>query len=97
MRQVVGSLGVAAAPNMTRQSLFKAVKARLRGTSHRPPPRAQKVVDCLREGDMLPAIWFILSRSGCDQSALNASLGPPLTNAEEQAAIAAELRDLRCV
>ncbi|GBF97817.1 DEAD DEAH box helicase [Raphidocelis subcapitata] len=43
---------------------------------------------------MLPAIWFILSRAGCDQAALTAGLGPPLTSAEEQAAVAAELRDL---
>jgi hypothetical protein len=45
---------------------------------------------------MLPAIWFILSRQGCDQAALAAGLGAALTTVEEQEAIAAELRDLRC-
>jgi len=44
---------------------------------------------------MLPAIWFILSRQGCDQAAITAGLSVTLTNAKEQAAIAAELRELR--
>ena len=46
---------------------------------------------------MLPAIWFILSRQGCDQAALSAGLGPALTSPEERAAINEFLGELRCV
>lgn len=45
---------------------------------------------------MLPAIWFILSRQGCDQAALAAGLGQSLTSPEECAAINAALGELRC-
>jgi hypothetical protein len=44
---------------------------------------------------MLPAIWFILSRVGCDQAALSAGAGRSLTTPAEQAAIQAELDELK--
>lgn len=44
---------------------------------------------------MLPAIWFILSRQGCDQAALTAGLGPPLTTKEEREGLQRELDALR--
>ena len=44
---------------------------------------------------MLPAIWFILSRMGCDQAALSAGLEVNLTTPEEREVIEQELRDLR--
>lgn len=46
---------------------------------------------------MLPAIWFILSRQGCDQAALQAGISVSLTTPAEQDMIQAELRELRCV
>lgn len=58
-----------------------------------PPP--SQVITCLKSSDMLPAIWFILSRQGCDQAALAAGLDVSLTTVDEQAQIMAEIRELR--
>lgn len=47
-------------------------------------PDIRQVVEQLRDRDMLPAIYFIFSRRGCDQAVRNMSKGL-LVNEEEQA------------
>lgn len=74
--------------SLRRDALRKRAMARL-------VPTPEQVTSVLKERDMLPAIWFILSRQGCDQAALAAGLGDALTTAEERSAIQAELDELR--
>ncbi|MBX9245068.1 DEAD/DEAH box helicase [Actinotalea ferrariae] len=74
-------------------------RAQTRGAArlgaHRPPPRFA-VVDLLDSGGLLPAIFFIFSRAGCDaavQQCLRAGLR--LTTAEQEAQIRAVVEE-RC-
>jgi ATP-dependent RNA helicase HelY len=53
-------------------------------------PRRTEVVERLEEEDLLPAIYFIFSRAGCDQAVRQAlSEGVRLTTPEERAAVRA--------
>jgi hypothetical protein len=57
----------------------------------------EQVVASLAAADMLPAIYFLFSRAGCDAAAaLLDARGVTLTNAEEQSAILLEVEALRC-
>ncbi|KAG2495596.1 hypothetical protein HYH03_006196 [Edaphochlamys debaryana] len=58
-------------------------------------PDTPKLISRLAAEEMLPAIWFILSRRDCDQAAARAASAPPLTSPAQQQAIAAELAALR--
>ncbi|GFR39875.1 hypothetical protein Agub_g377 [Astrephomene gubernaculifera] len=61
-------------------------------------PDMGKTIAALARGNMLPAIWFILSRRECDSSALRAASSASavrLTSPQEAAAIAAEVAALR--
>lgn len=55
-----------------------------------------QVIGCLQSEGALPAIWFILSRAGCDAAALQAGAAGQFTSADEVAAIQRELDELRC-
>ncbi len=58
------------------------------GRSRLYTPRRTEVVERLEEEDLLPAIYFIFSRAGCDQAVRQAlSEGVRLTTPEERAAI----------
>ena len=60
-------------------------------------PSQAAVLGALQARDMLPAIWFIFSRAGCDRAAAAAARGGPLlVTAEERALIAVEIDALRC-
>ena len=60
-------------------------------------PAQAAVLGALAGARMLPAIWFIFSRAGCDRAAAaTATGGAPLASAEERAQIAAEVDALRC-
>ena len=59
-------------------------------------PAQEAVLGALAGRDMLPAIWFIFSRAGCDRAAEAAAAGPPLAGPDERAQIAAEIDALRC-
>ena len=85
----------AAVPDFERQ-LDRLVRkeAAARSVMARLVPAREAVVAKLSAADMLPAIWFILSRKDCDVAALTTqavlTLGP-----EEQAALRAEVEALR--
>ena len=65
------------------------------GPSRRPPPRFA-VVDVLDRDGLLPAIFFIFSRAGCDAAVQQClSAGLRLTTAEQQAAIRTTIEE-RC-
>jgi len=59
-------------------------------------PQMEDVVAELRQRALLPAIWFVFSRKGCDASAarVRAALGP-LVTPEERAEIEAEVARVR--
>lgn len=55
-------------------------------------PQLEPLIIRLKKMNMLPAIWFILSRKDCDLSAIRATSGAvELTTEAEQAAIRSEL------
>lgn len=59
-------------------------------------PAAEAVVAALAAADMLPAIYFIFSRVGCDDAALLLhERGLCLTSADEQRAILLDVEALR--
>lgn len=51
-----------------------------------------QVIRQLQQNKMLPAIWFILSRRDCDQSAINSNV--VLVNKDEEAELVEELQQL---
>lgn len=53
-----------------------------------------EVAEQLQQFELLPAIWFIFSRKGCD-TAVKYMQGRTLTTPEERAAIRADLELLR--
>lgn len=59
-------------------------------------PAQEAVLGALAARDMLPAIWFIFSRAGCDRAAEAAASGPSLVGLEERVQIEAEIEALRC-
>ena len=59
-------------------------------------PAQEAVLGALAARDMLPAIWFIFSRAGCDRAAEAAAGGRSLVGPDERAQIAAEIDALRC-
>ncbi|EFJ43524.1 hypothetical protein VOLCADRAFT_119055 [Volvox carteri f. nagariensis] len=65
-----------------------------RRVNQRRTPDTSRTIRLLAEQDMLPAIWFILSRKDCDVNALRAG-GLLLTSPADQEAIAAEVAALR--
>jgi len=53
-------------------------------------PRRDEVVDLLASNDLLPALWFVFSRAGCDDAARScADAGIRLTTPDERRRIAA--------
>ncbi|KAG2449071.1 hypothetical protein HYH02_005820 [Chlamydomonas schloesseri] len=72
----------------------KDAQALRRRVNLRRIPDMHKTIKLLAQREMLPAIWFILSRRDCDSSAARAA-AVPLTDADTQAAIAAEVAALR--
>ncbi|GLI69984.1 hypothetical protein VaNZ11_014636 [Volvox africanus] len=74
--------------------LEKDPQALQRRVNQRRTPDTGRTIRLLAENDMLPGIWFILSRRDCDVNALRAG-SVPLTNPREQEAIAAEVAALR--
>jgi len=80
----------AAAPGKSRQVV---------GRGAPQPPRPVHVVEELRRAGMLPAIWFVFSRRGCDENAARVARELPrrlLTDAERDA-VTAEIAHLRAV
>jgi ATP-dependent RNA helicase HelY len=62
---------------------------RVRDRARPVTPTREQLLDHLREHAMLPAIWFVLSRSGCDRAvAACVSSGIRLTSHDETARIA---------
>ena len=62
---------------------------RVRDRSRPVTPRRALLLDHLRTSSMLPAIWFVLSRSGCDRAVADlVEEGVRLTSQEETDAIA---------
>jgi len=59
-------------------------------------PAQGAVLAALGAQRMLPAIWFIFSRAGCDRAAAATATSAPLAGLEERAVIAAEVDALRC-
>lgn len=74
--------------------LEKDPQALQRRVNLRRIPDMHKLVALMAERQLLPAIWFILSRKDCDVSAIRAA-SVPLVNPREQAAIAQELAALQ--
>jgi ATP-dependent RNA helicase HelY len=59
---------------------------RVRDRSRPVPPRREHLLEHLRTSGMLPAIWFVLSRRGCDRAVADlVSQGVRLTTPEETA------------
>ena len=52
-------------------------------SSQRTPPRDSVLAELHRQR-MLPAIWFIFSRQGCDRAALDVELGSLVTPEAER-------------
>ncbi|KAG2444652.1 hypothetical protein HXX76_001396 [Chlamydomonas incerta] len=72
----------------------KDAQALRRRVNLRRIPDMHKTIKLLAQREMLPAIWFILSRRECDSSAVRAA-AVPLTEPETQSVIAAEVAALR--
>ena len=59
---------------------------RVRDRSRPVPPRREHLLEHLRTSGMLPAIWFVLSRRGCDRAVADlVTQGVRLTTPEETA------------
>jgi ATP-dependent RNA helicase HelY len=63
---------------------------RIRDRNRAVPPTREALLAHLRESSMLPAIWFVLSRAGCDRAVASfVESGLRLTTPDETARIAA--------
>ncbi len=64
---------------------LKSKRAVMTKREHRPPvPEISRVVDTLRQRDMLPAIYFIFSRKGCDAAIQHLGFNDLITNPSER-------------
>ncbi|GLC66436.1 hypothetical protein PLESTF_000427200 [Pleodorina starrii] len=88
------SLGAWDLEDQVAELLERDPQALQRRVNMRRTPDTSRTIRLLAENEMLPAIWFILSRRDCDVSALRAG-AEPLTGPQEQEAIAAEVAALR--
>ena len=66
-----------------------------RDTSKRTPAK-EAVLAVLAKQKMLPAIWFIFSRMGCDRAAVEAGEGGSLLSRMERRSVQMHLDALRC-
>lgn len=75
---------------------FSVRKAGKKAPGRRPlaTPRRTDVVEALRADDLLPTIYFIFSRQGCDEAAASTARElPPLTTPDQRHRISAILED----